>query len=121
MAKPKSTVQDTLRVLREEWKVVPEIVERWNHFARIKQDLFGVFDILALDTTHRKIMGIQTTIAAHHAAHLKKMMDAPKLPPWLQAGGEAWLISWYPDRERYKLVELYLDGNQVRCEEHDAV
>ena len=46
-----SPTQRTLKRLREkeEYPLVT-IVERWNAFAKIRQDLFGIIDILAIDT-----------------------------------------------------------------------
>ena len=65
MAKTSPT-QRTLKRLREsgEFPLV-QIVERWNAFARGRQDLFGIIDLLAIDTKGNTV-GIQVTTTIPH-------------------------------------------------------
>ena len=44
------------------------IVERWNPFARIRQDLFGVLDLLAVKDG--EILGVQVTSGSNVAARI---------------------------------------------------
>ena len=46
-----SPTQRTLKRLRDsgDYPLVT-IVERWNAFAKIRQDLFGIIDLLAIDS-----------------------------------------------------------------------
>ena len=65
------------------------VVEKWNPHARIRQDLFGMFDVLAL--TPDGIVGIQCTTAAHMAERARKLADNAILTTWLEhAGAEVW-------------------------------
>ncbi len=49
------------------------IVERWNQYARIRQDLWGFCDLLCYHPTTGQIMFIQTTSGANVAARLAKL------------------------------------------------
>ena len=68
------------------------IVERWNPYAKVRQDLFGIIDIVALRP--RICLGVQTTIGAHHADRIAKAMAEPRLLPWLLAGCRFQVWSW---------------------------
>ena len=86
-----SPTQRTLKRLRREgWFCA--IVEHWNHFAGIRQDLFGCLDILALRPG--SILGVQATSASNHAARMTKSMALPNLRHWLEAGGDFEVWSW---------------------------
>lgn len=53
------------------------IVEKWNSFAKIRQDLFGFLDLLCVKDTEdrRGVVGVQTTSASNMAARRKKIME----------------------------------------------
>jgi len=57
-------------------------VERWNPFVKRRQDLFGIFDTLALPIAKEidlvflhKILAIQSTSGDHHAERVKKIQQ----------------------------------------------
>ena len=58
MKKRVSYTAKTLALLRKEG-YEPGIVERWNPYARVRQDLFTIIDIVALDDG--QTLGVQTT------------------------------------------------------------
>jgi hypothetical protein len=80
-----SPTQRTLRALKEQGRV-SAIVEKWNPYAGppkdvagnklgrvgIRQDLFGIIDVLALDPS-RGVVGIQST-GQDFSGHLKKLL-----------------------------------------------
>lgn len=68
-----------------------EVVERWNPFARIRQDLFGCIDIVA---ARFEIAGIQATSESNHAARRKKVLANDKARCWCAAGGKLAICSW---------------------------
>jgi len=90
MAKTSPT-QRTLKVLRGEGCVCG-IVEKWNQFAMIRQDLFGFIDLVAL--RGNKIVGVQCCAGSGHADHRRKILAEPRHRAWLAAGGEIELRSW---------------------------
>ena len=65
-----SPTQRTLKALRAKGYTCA-IVERWNAYAKIRQDLFGFIDIIALDPT-RGVVGVQSTGTAF-AQHDRKL------------------------------------------------
>jgi len=79
-----SPTQRSLKLLREQGYTVA-ITERWNPFAKIRQDLFGFADLLAIKPG--EIMAVQTTTASHLAAHRRKINSEARSRTWLEAGG----------------------------------
>jgi hypothetical protein len=73
------------------WPV--DVVESWNAFARVRQDLFGMFDLLALDALPGSL-GIQCTTGSHASNRVKKLTGNPALRAWLEAGNRAEVWSW---------------------------
>lgn len=80
-----------------------QVVEKWNPFAKIRQDLFGVIDIVALDG--RSIIGIQCTSGSNHSARRKKIEASTVIPLWKQSGGVIKLISWHKVKNRFQIKE----------------
>lgn len=102
-----STIQRTLAECKKlGWPAA--VVEKWIAPARRRQDLFGLFDVVALSTS---IIGIQACGASGDAAaHIRKMTDKETpafdhLTAWLAAGGIAELWAWRKvgDRGKRKL------------------
>jgi hypothetical protein len=71
---------------------VAQVVERWNPHAHIRQDLFGVIDIVALTDTG--IMAIQACSGTDHAKRLAKVLAEPRTKRWLGSGGAFEVWSW---------------------------
>lgn len=66
--------QKTLKWLRASgW--LAEVVERWNHFARRRQDLFGFVDIVAVRENVTWL--VQCTSQAGVSARKRKILDHP--------------------------------------------
>lgn len=68
------------------------MVEKWNPFAKIRQDLFGWIDIVAVGQGH--ILGVQTTTAPNMSARLKKAKGNEALRKWLRGGGVLIIHGW---------------------------
>ena len=82
--------QRALADLREEgWTA--QVVEKWNPYARIRQDLFGCIDLVAVHSEQGTI-GVQACAGASLAARIAKSCAEPRLVTWLQAGNrfECW-------------------------------
>ena len=108
-----SPSQRTLHLCKQfGWTV--QIVERWNAFARVRQDLFGVIDLVAV-TNHpdkpNSIIGIQTTSGSNHSARIEKSLAEPRLNSWMKAGGRFHVWSWAKkgDRGARKLWTVRID------------
>jgi hypothetical protein len=73
------------------WTV--QVVEKWNPFARVRQDLLGIIDILCV-CKFRGILGLQVTTQGKAPEHLRKIQDEPRSQVWLQAGGKLHIVEW---------------------------
>ena len=83
--------QRTLSALRKAgWTCA--VVERWNQYARIRQDLFGFADILCLRPG--EILAVQACAGASHAARRAKILAEPRSAEWIAAGGLIEVWSW---------------------------
>ena len=89
-------------------------MEKWNPHARIRQDLFGFIDIVALDHMPG-IVGIQTTTAQNLWARVRKVNDDPKLAGnarlWLDRGNRIEFHGWVKRGSRWacRYVDLAPD------------
>jgi hypothetical protein len=88
-----SPTQRTLVLLRREG-FSAAIVERWNPHARVRQDLFGCIDVLAVRADRPGVLGVQATTTANQAARLGKALAAPELRAWLAAGNTFEVWGW---------------------------
>lgn len=103
-----SPTERSLALLRAEgW--LPAIVEHYNRFARVRQDLYGILDILAVKDD--QTLGIQTTSASNVAARQKKILEADATQALLTAGWRLQVHGWRPGRPATALVrELTPEG-----------
>lgn len=117
-----SPTQRTLRALRARG-LPAAVVEHWNPHARVRQDLFGIIDILALDPA-RGVVGIQCT-GPNLASRVTKLsgQGASATRAWLSTPGtrlEVWAwrrikvrrglrrMKWEP-----RIYELTLAGEKI--------
>lgn len=117
--KKKKTTSPTQRSLAECRKRgwIAQVVERWNQYANIRQDLFGVIDIVAI--TPNGILGIQATTNDHVADRMAKAKAEPRLRAWLRAGARFEVWGWAKqgsrgERKRWTLRadEAYLPARE---------
>ena len=106
MAKTSPT-QKTLARLRKENYDLVAITEHWNSFARIRQDLFGIIDILAI---HKgDTIAIQVTSYSNISARVKKITESPSIGFIRDAGLTILVEGWKKEKNgRYtsKIVDL---------------
>ena len=76
------------------------IVERWNPWAKVRQDLFGILDLLAI--SHLGTLGVQVTTMGHKQEHIDKMMAHPNLQRILDVW-EVKLHSWRKLKDGWKV------------------
>ena len=82
----------SLRHLRDNGWPLVAVVEHWNPHARIRQDLYGFIDLLAVGT--RGTLAVQTTTAANVAQRIRKIADHPNLPAVRAAGWSIHVHGW---------------------------
>ena len=77
-----------------------QIVERWNSFAKIRQDLW-CFDILAIDNQGNTV-AVQVTSKSNVNARIKKIEESDSLP-WLRSANWTLLVEgWHKDKNKWK-------------------
>lgn len=91
MGKSSPTSKSKALLQRDGWEVA--IVERWNAFAKIRQDLFGFADLLCLHPKHG-IMAVQTTSRSHTSARIDKIRKERRAHIFLAAGGKIIVHGW---------------------------
>jgi len=86
---------------------IHQVVERWNAHAKVRIDLFGVIDIVALPTVDGfvRCMGIQAT-AKGWADRMAKAEAEPRLRDWLAAGCLFEVWGWRKLKTRNKNGKL---------------
>jgi hypothetical protein len=70
------------------------ITEHWNHFANIRQDLFGFGDILCVSKTNCATVILQTTSASNVSARCKKIRESEELSILKHAGWKIIVHGW---------------------------
>lgn len=95
-----SPTQLTLRKLREDGYHA-QVVEVWNPYARIRQDLFGFVDVLAVRGT--ETLAVQATSVANVPSRVRKIGDSPLIGPVREAGWSVHVWGWAKVKGRWVL------------------
>ncbi len=100
-----SPTQRSLAALRERGYLC-QIVERWNHHARIRQDLFNIGDILAIRDGETLL--VQTTTRGNVQARVKKIADCEHLQAILRANWKIEIHGWGKLKQGWtcKVIEM---------------
>jgi hypothetical protein len=76
------------------------ITEHWNSFAKIRQDLFGFIDILAL--ADGGVIGVQTTTCSNISARVKKIREHQNIAAVRKSGIQVMVHGWHKEDGRWK-------------------
>ena len=94
-----SPTQLTLKKLRADgWTA--EVTEKWNPFAKIRQDLFGIVDVLGIGK--EGTIAVQTTSDSNVAARVKKIADSPHIAAIRDAGWVFHVHGWKKVKNRWQ-------------------
>lgn len=88
-----SPTQRSLKALRA-MGYTAQVVERWNQYARVRQDLFGGIDIVAIHPDHSGVLGVQATVTGSASNRLKKLQKLPAMQLWLETGNRLEIWGW---------------------------
>jgi len=106
-----SPTQRSLKLLRD-LGYTAQVVERWNQHARVRQDLFGVIDIVAvkaLDGDTTNIIGVQTTSKSNLSARVNKIKESEEAAMWSAAGGLILVHGWAKNKSnRWEVKALWM-------------
>lgn len=103
------TERTKARLKAEGWPLIA-VVEHWNPFARIRQDLFGFIDVLAV--RQDEILAIQTTSGSNVAARIQKIAANPAYRIWLASPSrrlEVWGWRKVGPRGKRKMWEVRIE------------
>lgn len=88
-----SPTSRTLKLLRD-GGLTCQVVERFCQFSKRRVDLFGVIDLVALDSRQTGLLGVQATSGDHHAERVQKVLASPLAKLWVACGNRLQVISW---------------------------
>jgi hypothetical protein len=97
---------------------LPKGLERWNPHANIRQDLFGIGDVLGVHPEGREFLLVQTTTRKHISERINKATGCAALVVWLKAGGRFEVWGW-AQKDRHwnaKRVEIGLEDLETETE-----
>lgn len=86
-----SPTERTLKRLRE-MGYLAAVVEKWNPHARIRQDLFGVVDVIGI--RDGETLAVQATSGSNVAARVSKISDHESTPTIRAAGWHFEVHGW---------------------------
>ncbi len=97
--------QRTLKVLRERGYVA-DVVERWLPHVKVRKDLFGLFDVLAVGAD---VVGVQCTSGSNVSARVEKITGHENVAAVRKAGIRVLVHGWRKNAKgRYVLREVDL-------------
>lgn len=90
--------QRTLKLLRAQgWKA--QVVEHFNMFARVRQDLFGFIDVLAIRPG--ETLGVQCTTFSNRSSRIQKIQESELATDWVLAGNKIEVWGWKKVKNRW--------------------
>lgn len=96
-----SPTQLTLRNLRERGYLAA-VVERWNPHAKIRQDLFGIIDVIGVGP--EGTIGVQATSQSNRSKRTRKMVEHESIGPLREAGWTLEVHGWKKVKNRWHVV-----------------
>ncbi len=96
-----------------------QVVERYNAHARVRVDLFGCIDLLAVKPGEA-VLGVQATTASNLAARAKKALACPRLRTWLAAECRFVLHGWAKKGPRGKRKLWHVSVREVTLADLDS-
>ena len=97
-----SPTQLTLRKLKTDGWTTVAIVEHWNPFARVRQDLFGFIDILAINDDG-EVLAVQTTSYTNISARVKKIAENEHIGRVRKANWRIEVHGWRKIKNRWEV------------------
>jgi hypothetical protein len=97
------------------------VTERWNSFAKLRQDLWGFVDVLAMKPGEG-FMAIQATTTANQSKRIEKIKAEPRALTFLQSGGRLFVHGWSKKgargkRKTWSLNETELFATDIEAEQ----
>ncbi len=100
----KTPTEMSLNFLRKQGYSVA-ITEHWNPFGKVRMDLFGIIDLVAIKAGVPGVLGIQTTSKTNISARVNKSKNNKDLLTWYKAGNRFLIHGWGKENGVWKLEE----------------
>lgn len=98
-----SPTQRSLKLMRERGYTCA-IVEHWNPFAHIRQDLYGVIDILCIK--EGETVAVQACNYSDVSKRVQKIADSPNTAIIRSANWKILIHGWHKVKNRYQVREV---------------
>ena len=95
-----SPTQNTLKNLRDRGYRA-QVVERWNPHAKVRQDLFGIIDVLGVG--NGETIAVQSTSYSNVAARIRKIAEAEAIGDIRDAGWKIEVHGWHKKKNRWEV------------------
>lgn len=103
-----SPTQNSLKAMRSRG-YLSAVVEHWNPFAKIRQDLYGIIDVLGVK--EGSTLAVQSTSYTNVSARIKKVILSAATPTLLAAGWKFEIHGWHKKNNKWtcRVVEITKD------------
>ena len=101
-----SPTQLSLKLMKERGYLC-QIVERWNSFAKVRQDLFGFIDVICI--SDGEVVGVQTTSYGNMSARVKKIREHENFAMVNRAGIRILVQGWHKKGARWEVREVEVE------------
>lgn len=98
-----SPTEKTLKWMRENGYFAT-VVERWNSFAGLRQDLFGIVDVVGL--RKGETLAVQATSKSNVSARVRKITDHKSTPKLREAGWRILVMGWEKGSNDPRIVDI---------------
>jgi len=98
-----SPTQRSLALLRDRGYTAA-VVERWNPFAKIRQDLFGCIDVVAVG--NGETVGVQACHYSDVSKRVDKIANADAITAIRAAGWRVVVMGWHKVKGRWTVREV---------------
>lgn len=98
-----SPTQLSLKLMKDRGYLC-QIVERWNSFAKVRQDLFGFIDVICVSDDG--VIGVQTTSYSNMSARVKKIREHENFQKVYDSGIKTIVQGWHKVNNRWKCREV---------------
>lgn len=88
-----SPTQRSLKLMRSRGYTAA-VTERWNPHAKIRQDLFGFIDIVAVSPDVHGVTAVQACGSGGMSSHRKKIAGIEAARVWLRSGNHLLVQEW---------------------------
>lgn len=97
----------SLKLMRDKGYLC-EVTERWNPFARIRQDLYGFIDVLCIK--EGETVAVQTTSYSNVSARIKKIQGLDAYAMVRSAGWKVVVHGWHKNKSnRWEVREVIME------------